>query len=501
MPETFRTTPARTPVRHGAWVLLLLSLGTLGAFGLDHQVSLTSQAMLYVLVVVIGAYTLPLLDSVALALGAVAAFNFFFVPPRWTFAVDNQEHLIALVTMLVVALTISHLTARLRNESTHAARNEVRARQLQTLATAMTSATTPQAAHLLGQKALDTAFEGPCLMAVLQDNGHLVLPPGTDTNVRDGMVCCMRERATLGPGTGRWPGLNAWYLPLNVDDQAQGAACIENVLAADHAGREHAQALCALISQSLWRLRLAEEKADADARAARQQVESTFLAAISHDLRTPLAVLVGAASALQTQRDKLSVIEIQRLIDTMASEARYLSDLTENTLQLVQLTNAAQPVQHDWESLEEIVGTVLPRLRARYPHRRVQLRLPADTPLVHANAVLLGQLVDNLLDNALKYSTGAVDLVAQTVHGAVELAVKDRGPDIDPARYEAIFQPYARDDQSGQRGAGLGLALCRAIAQAHNGTLTLRRRQGGGNCFTLRMPATPTPAVGALPCL
>ncbi len=493
--------PVQTPVQLAAWVLVLLLLATLGAFELDQTVSLTSQAMLYVLVVVVGSYFLPLLGSVLLALGAVTTFNFFFVPPRWTFAVENQEHMIALVTMLVLALMISHLAARLRGEAALAQCNEARALQLQALATSLVCAQESDGVCLLGQKALEAAFCGPHVMALMNSEAVLRLPNGTDENVRDGLACCLRERSVLGPGTGRWPGLNAWYLPLEVDGQAQGAVCIQNVSSADNSGRKHAQALCTLLAQALWRLRLAQDKASADALAARQQAQGTFLAAISHDLRTPLATLVGAASAMQTQRDKLTIAEQQRLIDSMASQAQYLSNLTENTLQLVQLNNAAQPIQRDWESLEEIVGTVVSRLCARNEICRVQLRIPSKTPLVLANAVLLGQLICNLIDNALKYSTGMVDLSVQSDGTHLQLAVKDRAPDIDPGRYEAIFQPYARDDQSGQRGAGLGLALCRAIAQAHGATLTVRRRQGGGNCFTLRMPVDPAPSQQALPCL
>ena len=124
--------------------------------------------------------------------------------------------------------------------------------------------------------------------------------------MRDGMRCCMTRGRVLGPGTGRWPGLNAWYLPLGDKGQMTGAACVRPARPADEAGREHAQALCTLLAQALWRLRLTASMLAAQSEAQRQQLQSTFLAAISHDLRTPLAAIVGAASSLQTQRDKLS---------------------------------------------------------------------------------------------------------------------------------------------------------------------------------------------------
>lgn len=492
--------PGTLPLRTVAIILGLLALATAGAYLLDHQVSLTSQAMLYVLVVVIAAYTLPRLASVLCALGAVTAFNFFFVPPRWTFAVDSQEHLIALFTMLLVALVISHLAAGLRRETELARFSEIRARQLQELATTLAGAKDSDAMREVVQQALDAAFSGPNHLALLQADGTLGCSANLDVGILDGLRSCMRENAVLGPGTGRWPGLNAWYLPLGSTEQMQGAACIQNISAGDTQGREHAQALCALLAQTLWRLRLSADITASQAEAHRQQVQSTFLAAISHDLRTPLAAVVGAASALQTQRDKLSAADQQRLLDSIVREASYLSTVTENTLQLVQLTNTLQPLQRDWEAMEEIVGSVLARVRARDPGRRIQSRVPEGLPLIRANAVLLAQLVGNLLDNALKYSSGAIDLVVSAEGGTMQVAVKDRGEAIALERQQAIFEPYARNDQSGQRGAGLGLALCRAIAQAHGGSLTVRRRNGGGNSFTFSMPVDPQPPVGDAPC-
>jgi len=490
-------------LRSGFTIVGLLTLATVGSVWVDHQISLTSQAMLYVLVVVIGAYSLPLVPSVVCAVGAVVAFNFFFVPPRFTFAVESRENLIALSAMLVVALVISHLAARLRSETALAHRNAQRARQLQELATQLANTNTVEEILQLGQQTLDAAFDGPNWLALRQPDGELSsaaqLGLGPQGDLKDGLQCCMRENAVLGPGTGRWPGLNAWYLPLGNKGQMQGAVCIQNVTAADTPGREHAQAVCAQLGQTLWRLRLSTAMQETEAESKRQQVQSTFLAAISHDLRTPLAAVVGAASSLQTQRDKLSPAEQDRLLASIVREASYLSTVTENTLQLVQLTNTTQPLQRDWESMEEIVGSVLARLRAHDPNRRIKSKVPEGLPLIRANPVLVAQLLANLLDNALKYSDAAIDLVVSTDHATLKVSVKDRGNTIPADQYQAIFEPYSRNDQSGQRGAGLGLALCRAIAQAHGGELGVRRRQGGGNCFTFSLPVDPQQPQGAPP--
>lgn len=487
--------------RFKSWVIvvLLLAIATAGGFLLDHHVSLTSQSMVYVLAVVVASYSLRWQQSVACAIGAVTAFNFFFVPPRWTFEVDSQEHLMALFTMLLVALVISHLAARLRRETEIAQLNMRRASQLQELATSLSNTTTPKQIASLGENAFATAFEGPCVLALLGTNDELALPINLSSNEADGMRCCMREMAVLGPGTGRWPGLDAWFIPLGHTPHVSGAVSIQPALASDTDGREHAQALCTLLGQALQRLRLTQNMQAAQSEAQRQQLQSTYLAAISHDLRTPLAAVVGAASSLQTQRDKLTIEEQDRLLGSIVSEASYLCTITENTLQLVRLANAAQDIQRDWESMEEIVGAVLVRIRHRDPSRRIKSKVPEGLPLIKADAVLLAQLIGNLLDNALKYSTDTIDLTVNVIDQKMHVAVKDRGTEIPQEKYTSIFEPYSRNDLSGQRGAGLGLALCRAIASAHSGTLTLRRRSGGGNSFTLTLPLDEKQPEGAAP--
>ena len=186
--------------------------------------------------------------------------------------------------------------------------------------------------------------------------------------------------------------------------------------------------------------------------------------------------------------EKLSETERERLLASIASEAAYLSTLTENTLQLVRLTSLHKEIKRDWESLEEIVGAVLARVRQRDSTRRIRANVPSTLPLLKADPVLLAQLLANLLDNALQYSSGEIELSVKQKGPSLVLAVKDRGPGIAPAEQELIFEPYQRGDRSGQRGAGLGLALCRAIAVAHGGNLTVRNRQGGGSCFFATLP-------------
>ncbi|MGE4241468.1 sensor histidine kinase [Ramlibacter sp.] len=479
--------PPAGRLRDGWTVAALLAAVTAACFVLDAHVSLTSQAMLFILAVVIAAYRLPLAASVACAAGAATLLNFFFIAPRFTLEVDTRENGIALFTMLTVALVISHLGTALRRETQAARRNERRARELQGLAGELADAGRPEDVRDLAQRSLQRSFPGPCFVALTNADGSWIALPESDVSVRDGLRAAIRESAALGPGTGRWPGLDAWFLPLRSGDVVAGAVCVRNVAARDDEGREHAQALCALVGQALARLRLADSVRAAEERSRWHRTQNTFLAAVSHDFRTPLAAIKGAASSLRTQRDKLPASEQARLAESIAAEADHLSSLTENTLQLARLENSGE-LRLDWESMEEIVGAVLARVRQRDPARRIQSRVPSGLPLIQADPVLLTQLLENLLDNALKYSTDAIALEVRVVEGAMRVEVHDRGPGIAADAEASVFEAYRRNDRAGRRGAGLGLAVGRAIARAHGGELTVRPREGGGSTFALAIP-------------
>ena len=485
-----------SPLKRWGAVAALVALASLAARLLDNEVSQTSQAMLYLAAVVVASYTLDRLAAIVCAVTSVAAFNFFFVPPRYTLAVEHHEHLIALVTMLGVSLAVSQLAAALREESRAARRSERRAQQLQRLAKDLTEAGTEAQVRELGLRELQRAFDGPVSIA-LDDE----LRDSTERTPRlDGLRCALKEAALLGPGTPRWPGLDAWYVPLGDKGHVFGAASVQPARGSDVPAREHAQALCSLMAQALWRIRLAVQMQEAQDEVQRHETQRTLLAAVSHDLRTPLAAIVGAVSSLQSQRDRLSDAEKTRLLSSIENEAAYLASVTENTLQLVRLSGHSLQIQRGWESMEEIVGAVLARVRERDPTRRIKSRVPRDLPLVKVDPVLIAQLLTNLLDNALKYSDDVVDLNVQLDEGHVITTVKDRGPGIPADDHERLFEPFIRgrhERESGHRGAGLGLAVCRAIAQAHGGTLGVRRRSGGGSSFCLALPVEADQPVGA----
>ncbi|CAN5826083.1 hypothetical protein BH11PSE8_BH11PSE8_35080 [soil metagenome] len=521
----------------GAWLFVIASIATasLLCWSVDRHLSLTVQAAVYLVTVVIVAYRCDRAQSATAALLSVLALNLLFVPPRGTLSVDSAEHLLTLGPFLVVALLISHLAARLRRETADAHARERRALQLQGLAgelAALSDAADPPDEGRIddagdigrvgfGQRAvrpamlrLEQACGAPVLLAIRQPDGRLADVAGTllpvDLPQRAALQHCMDDGRVLGPGTDRWPDLPAWYLPLR--DGTQVLAAVEWPVAEgariDDETRQHAQAMCDLLSAALQRTRQAEQAFVARSQAQLEQQRSALLAAVSHDFRTPLASIVGAASSLQEQRERLTEADRERLVALIAQEADYLVTMTENTLQWARLSSAQREVQRDWQSLEEIIGTALARVRRRDPLRRVHAHVPAALPLVRADPVMLAQLLDNLLDNALKYSDGAVEIDAAFDGCVLRVAVNDRGP--GPGTLagkrghdaDRIFESFVRGASSaGVRGSGLGLAVCRAIAEAHGGSLVAQARVGGGSSFVLSLvaeepPLVPVEAVG-----
>ena len=497
------TAGRRRRLAPAAGVAGAVALATALALPLNAHVSPAVLAMVYLGAVVGVAYRSSRMASAATAVLSVAALNFFFVLPRGKFSDDGPEHLLTLAALLGVALLVSTLSGRLRSTALQAQRRERRARNLQQFAGALAALDDEAAVVRAGLDTLRGAGIAALAVALRADDGGLTLTCAEGVAApavarhHDALAHCARERQALGPGTGRWGGLAAWYLPLCAGERRFGALAVEADGRAEDTF-EHARMVADLLSGALQRARHAGEALTAHAEAQAQMLRNALLAAVSHDFRTPLASILGAVSSLQQQHDRLADADRARLLGLIDDEARHLSAMTDNTLQWVRLAAPPPPLRLDWESVEEIVGSVLTRLRRRDPERRIQAQVPAGLPLVRADAVLLGQLLGNLLDNALKYSDGPVQLRAAAAGRALRIEVLDRGPGIAEDELPRLFDTFFRGAHArGVRGAGLGLAVCRAIAAAHGATLSAGPRHGGGSRFLLDLPVGTAPAAPA----
>lgn len=497
-----RLTPAAL-IWGGAWFAM---------FALDGRVDLASLAMLPVLAATIAALWLPVPVSLLTSVVAVAAFNWCFVPPRHSLAIDLHQHALLLAAMLALSWITALLVARLHAETRRARRHAREADQLRGFAERLRDAERPEEQAAALAAALQPFSRAPMVQLICRDalpernDDAAALISGTpDADQREGLWACARAGHAFGPGTGRHEELAAWYLPLRGRHGSFGAVLLglDAAIDADPYSRAQAQALCDQIGLALERQAGEQAARRAQEAAESQAMRNALLAAISHDYRTPLATIMSAASALQAQDARLTPAQRQRLATTIVDETEALARFTDNTLQLARLDAPGVALRLDWESAEDIVGAVAGRARRRYPDGpRMRVRLEPDLPLLRCDALLLTQALDNLVDNGLKYGgESGIELLARRDGDAVVLAVRDRGPGVAPAWRERIFEVFQRgagqERPDGARGAGIGLAACRAIARAHGGAMRYRARSHGGASFEISLPVVEVPVAAA----
>lgn len=495
----------RSRVTSAVLAVLAWSVAFAALFVLEARLDLANLAMLLVLASALSALWLPgWLSGVASAV-AVLAFNWFMIPPKFTFTVDLHQNALLLVALLLVNWIIAGLVIRQRHLAEAALAAAQRETRLRQWGDTLRDTGDPAAHAEALRAALHEATGSEVVVSVVHALGH---PPESSATVhadtlldmqREGLALCIREGKALGVGSTRYDDLPDAYLPLRGRGVTLGAALVVGLARHPQASElgPHLQALCDQMGSALHRSLMAAQEQQSRERAQQQATRNALLAAIAHDYRTPLATIMGAASALQEQGDRMDGAQRQRLAAGIVEESERLARLTDNTLQLARLDAPSVALRCDWESAEEIVGAALRRARRRPEGQRVQATVAPDLPLLWCDALLVSQLLDNLLDNALKYSPADAPVALHAARDGAHLvlAVSDRGSGIAPAWREKVFEVFQRGQgetaahptDSG-RGVGLGLAVCRAIARAHGGDLVLRPRDEGGCHFECRLP-------------
>lgn len=467
---------------------VLVALATLAAWGMDGASSLASQAMAYLLAVVFSAFRHGRRDSILAAFLGVAALNFFFVPPRHTFSVENSDYGFTLLALLVVSIVVSGLATRLKEETVQARRRERRARELHALADMLAAAEGEPVLAACSLEALRGAFGSGMLL--LPDAQGRLSEPAPEAVAFDGKAAqwVFDQACAVGPATGYWPELPRWYVPLPGDVKSLGVLAVpaglrnSGTLAED---LEHLQAFARQVGLALQRDQLSRRAREATLAARTEALRNALLASISHDMRTPLAAILGAASTLSSQT--LPAAEQKQLLHSIEDEARRMTATAENVLQLARLSADHVSLRRDWESIGEIIGTVIGRQRRRGEHR-IAARIDENLPLTRIDAVLVEQVLSNLIENALAHGGGGeIEISAHALDDRIVVTVADRGPglgDLDPAQLFVRFQP----GPGARRGTGLGLAICKAIVELHGGTIGAANRPGGGAVFEFTLP-------------
>ncbi len=473
----------------------LLGWGTL--LLLDGQLDLANLSLVLVLTSAVAALWLPVSITLLASVMALMAFNWAFVPPRGTFSIDLHQHAFLLLAMLVVNVIIARPVVSLREQSHRAQAHAESADALRRWGDSLRDAEEPSL--LLEDLQNQLAALSQSSVVLVTDGAKSVQqisPQPLSQEQREALEYCRSSGQPLGVGTGHYQELTEIYLPLRGRTQNAGAVMMNADIAAQPDSLAQAQALCDQMGLALERqqMQLRERKARDHAQA--QHLRNTFLAAISHDYRTPLATIVGAASSLKEQKDRLGDQQQEQLLGSILDEAERLRRQTSNMLQLARLDGlhaVGASIQSDWESAEEIVGSLLHRIPVAR-RGRIEVHIQPGLPLIRGDSLLLAQMLENLIDNAFKYGPldTPVKLFAQVDQHQLVLAVEDAGAGIGAAESEHLFELFQRGDYR-QSGSGVGLALCRAIARAHGGELSYRSDTGVSR-FECRLPLPVQPA-------
>jgi len=475
-----------------------LALCTTVANVLFPYLALTSVAMMYLFTVVIIASALGRGPAILSSFLSVALTAFFFVPEYLSFELANTEYVVTLVVMLVVSTLISGLTARLRYQATVARQQERQANALFEMSQNLTGRYSLDALLDEAARQISRIFEGQAAILLPDAEARLILRAGdpiADYDVTEKIVAgwVFRHGHLAGAGTGTLPNVRGIYLPLKSSRQVIGVLRLEPH---SHEGRldsESLRLLEALANQVA--LAIEREELVTQARAGQLQVEAEkmrniLLSTVSHDLRTPLTVIAGAASSLLEEEGRLDGATRHEFVQTIYEEAKRLDRVVHNLLEMSRLQSGELKLNTEWHVLEEVIGCALAQLEGQLHDRPVSISLPADLPLVKLDVLLMERVFVNLLENAAKHTpAGApIDIVCRVEGKTLQVEVADRGPGLLPGQEEKIFEKFYQAWPGRTRGAGLGLTICRSVIEAHGGRIWAENRPGGGAVFRFNLP-------------
>jgi two-component system sensor histidine kinase KdpD len=491
--------------RYG-WAVGLSVACTLLALLMYSRFELSNLAMIYLLGVMVAGLRLGRGPSALTAVLNVASFDFFCVPPRFTFAVSDAQYLVTFATMLIIALVIATLTANVRQQTRVAGARERRTATLYAMSRELAVTRGIESMASVAVRHVADVFQCKAVVLLPDVSGKLQYPRGeppenafrrADLAVAQ-WVADHGRRAGLGSDTlSAAPGL---YVPLGDERRTAGVLAVlpnnpRRVLLPEQS--HLLDTFAGQIGLALERARLAEVAEASSLAVERESLRNTLLASISHDLRTPLAVMAGAASTLAERGTTLAEASKAELARSIEVKAREMSDLVSNVLDLMRFQSGQVVLRRDWQPLEDLAGAALERLKERLQDHPVELRLPADLPPLYVDAGLVVQLFGNLFDNIAKYTPPGTRSWVSATHDDdfVRVVVEDEGPGFpagDPAK---LFDKFQRGNEEGAVvGAGLGLTICRAIVRAHGGEIEARRRDGTGARFEFTLP-TKEPAA------
>ncbi|MGD9681754.1 MAG: DUF4118 domain-containing protein [Candidatus Obscuribacterales bacterium] len=460
---------------------------------------LSNVVMAYILGVVIVATRYGRGPSILSSVLSVAAFDFFFVPPFHTFVVADTQYLVTFAVMLVIAIVISTLTVRVRQQADTAGMRERRTAALYSMSKELASHLEFTEILDIGMQHVSEVFD--CKAAVFyQDTqsekievrqcaNQALSEEDSDIAVAEWVL---RNKQNAGLHTATLPASRSLYLPLRAGDSCLGVLAVCPL--GPHSRLKTPDQLRLLetfasqIALSSERARLSIEAETTRLSIKTEQLRNSLLSSVSHDLRTPLATITGAASSIMSSNGTLELHEYQELGEEIYQESVRLNKLVVNLLEMTKVESGTLVLKRDRHPADELIGAAINAVDKN--SRKLQALVHEDTPLVFVDAVLIQQVLVNLIENAIKYAPGEpVEITVQPgEQQGVLFEIADRGPGIPRQNKKLIFEKFYREKPNSGSGVGLGLAICQGIVEAHGGRIWVEDRPGGGSSFKFELP-------------
>ena len=483
----------------------ITALCTAVAWPLPPKFGLVNIVMIYLLGTALGALRLGRTASAASAVSNMLAYDFFFVPPVFSFDVEDIPYLFTLGAMLIVALVIANLMVSIRRHQESASARERRTAVLYAMSRELNDATDARSMASATVRHICAEFQCTAVVLMADEQGSLTPISEDFAGPHQGAPHFDLELAKGVVTRGERCIDNAMYLPLRGGQRVKGVIVVypkpqHRTLPTDQLNL--LDNFAAQLGSSLQRVRLAEAAEAARLSAERALLRNTLLTSISHDLRTPLTTIAGAGSLIAQPEYALNADRRATLGRLIEHKARDMTRLLTNVLELMHIEFGGRTLSSDWHSVDDLVALALRGSESRLAQRRIVQSLPSDLPLISVEPTLIVQILSNLLENAAKYTPpGTTITICAALRGeSIMISVADDGPGFPPGDPERLFDKFQRGrSESNIVGVGLGLAICRAAAKLHGGNIRALDNPGGGARFEISLPVTVTTGVETAP--
>ena len=492
--------------------LLMVAAITLVGFVIRDEIEPGNIALLYQLPVVLSAFWWGRWSAYFTGVFSVLAFDYLFVPPFYTFSVDDMRYLWSFFTFLIVAFVIGGRTELLRREAVAAKLREKNTQALfefsREIAAVIDLDTivrqlAKRVADALGRRIMVMLPDEKGRLSVYADfrpvegDCHTLRQPIADSAEAAVAAWAYEHRRIAGRSTETLSGADNLYIPLATRESVVGVLgvkVVEKLITPEQ--QKLMEAWAALAAIAIERVRLTEKAREATLVLESDRLRTALLNSISHELRTPLASIMGSASTLLESDSLYSADERHELLESITDGSKRMNLILSNLLDTARIESGMMKLKYDWCDIEDVIGTALQHLSEQVENRRLEINIREGIPLLQGDCVLLGQVVLNLVDNALKYSPAdsSIEIQASATNEELTVSVADHGIGIPATDMEKIFDKFYRvqHGESSIPGTGLGLSICKSIVEAHGGKIWASNRSEGGAVISFSLPLTKT---------